>query len=283
MKFMKFKYKILKYNKFIIVIAIFIIYIVISYFSKDILRSDALENPSLLGAYGTLLGAVIGGTFTLIGSVWVNNRHIKAQTNIKRMNIIYRPLYEEIVEIHNNILEENPFPNYIVFEKGQQTITRHPQYTAWQRIQNDTRILQTPAILINQLNKLYASVEEYLKNRYVVNKVIKETLNKILVEEINLSCPISNIGDVISHDILLNNNKNLFVDNSLFFKKEDIIEFGQERLELVNIKIFKECSQLKEVVKIKQLYNKWLQEQEKTIELLSILIKTINLKYEKIK
>ena len=42
-------------------------------------------------------------------------------------------------------------------------MTRHPQYTAWQRIQNDTRILQTPDILRNQLNKLYASIEDYLK------------------------------------------------------------------------------------------------------------------------
>jgi protein-S-isoprenylcysteine O-methyltransferase Ste14 len=283
MKFLKFKYKILKYNKLIMVITIIIISVIISYFSQDILRLRALENPSLLGVYGTLLGALIGGTFTLIGSVWVNNRHIKAQTNIKRKNLIYRPLYDEIVEIHNIILVENPFPNYVVFEKRQQTMTRHPQYTAWQRIQNDTRILQTPDILRNQLNKLYASIEDYLKNRYVVNEVIKGTLNKILIEEINLSCPITNIGDVISHDILLDNNKNFFVDKSLFFNEEDIKEFTQEKLELVNIKIYEECSQLKEVVKIKQLYNKWLQEQENTIELLSILIKTINLKYEKIK
>ena len=280
---MKFKYKILKYSKFIMVIAIFIISIIISYLRQHILTLVALENPSLLGVYGTLFGAVIGGTFTLIGSVFVNNRHIKAQTNIKRKNLIYRPLYDEIVEIHNNILVENPFPNYIVFEKRQQTMTRHPQYTAWQRIQNDTRILQTPDILANQLNKLYASIEDYLKNRYVVNEVIKETLNKILIEEINLSCPITNIGDVISHDILLNNNRNLFEDKSLFFNEEAINEFTQEKLELINMKIYEECSQLKEVVKIKKMYKKWFQEQEKTIELLSVLIKTINLKYEKIK
>lgn len=100
------------------VIAIFIIFIVISYFYQSIFRLEALESPSLIGIYGTLLGgAFIGGTFTLIGSVWVNNRHVKAQANIKRKNLIYRPLYDEIAEIHNNILEENPFPNYIVFEK----------------------------------------------------------------------------------------------------------------------------------------------------------------------
>lgn len=265
------------------VIAIFIIFIVISYFYQSIFRLEALESPSLIGIYGTLLGAFIGGTFTLIGSVWVNNRHVKAQANIKRKNLIYRPLYDEIAEIHNNILEENPFPNYIVFEKRQQTMTRHPQYTAWQRIQNDTRILQTPDVLVDQLNRLYTSVEEYINNRYRVNEAIKETLNKVLIEEINLSCPIINIGDVISHDILLNNNKNLFEDRSLFFQEEDLTEFTQEKLERVNRKIYEECLELKEVIEIKELYNTWLYEQRNTIELLSILIKTINLKYEKVR
>lgn len=283
MRLIRFKYWVLKYNKFIMVIAIFIIFIVISYFYQSIFRLEALESPSLIGIYGTLLGAFIGGTFTLIGSVWVNNRHVKAQANIKRKNLIYRPLYDEIAEIHNNILEENPFPNYIVFEKRQQTMTRHPQYTAWQRIQNDTRILQTPDVLVDQLNRLYTSVEEYINNRYRVNEAIKETLNKVLIEEINLSCPIINIGDVISHDILLNNNKNLFEDRSLFFQEEDLTEFTQEKLERVNRKIYEECLELKEVIEIKELYNTWLYEQRNTIELLSILIKTINLKYEKVR
>ncbi len=162
-------------------------------------------------------------------------------------------------------------------------MTRHPQYTAWQRIQNDTRILQTPDVLVDQLNRLYTSVEEYINNRYRVNEAIKETLNKVLIEEINLSCPIINIGDVISHDILLNNNKNLFEDRSLFFQEEDLTEFTQEKLERVNRKIYEECLELKEVIEIKELYNTWLYEQRNTIELLSILIKTINLKYEKVR
>ncbi len=80
-------------------------------------------------------------------------------------------------------------------------MTRHPQYTAWQRIQNDTRILQTPDVLVDQLNRLYTSVEEYINNRYRVNEAIKETLNKVLIEEINLSCPIINIGGMLYHMI----------------------------------------------------------------------------------
>lgn len=52
-----------------------------------------------------------------MGSVWVNNKQQKAAQNIKRKNIIYSPLYDELINIQNNILEQNPFPWYIEFEK----------------------------------------------------------------------------------------------------------------------------------------------------------------------
>ena len=41
------------------------------------------ENAGLFGVVGTLLGAFIGGLFSLMGSVWVNNKQQKAAQNIK--------------------------------------------------------------------------------------------------------------------------------------------------------------------------------------------------------
>jgi hypothetical protein len=144
------------------VIAIFIISIIISYFGQGTLRLEALENSSLLGVYGTLLGALIGGTFKLVGSVWVNKRHIKVQTNIKRKKLIYRPLYDEIVVIHNCILEENPFPNYIVFEKRQQTMIRYPHYTANKNLFKDRSLFIDDEDIHEFLNalELHSSGEE---------------------------------------------------------------------------------------------------------------------------
>lgn len=64
------------------------------------------ENAGLFGVVGTLLGAFIGGVFSLMGSVWVNNKQQKAAQNIKRKNIIYSPLYDELINIQNNILDK---------------------------------------------------------------------------------------------------------------------------------------------------------------------------------
>ena len=36
------------------------------------------ENAGLFGVVGTLLGAFIGGLFSLMGSIWVNNKQQKA-------------------------------------------------------------------------------------------------------------------------------------------------------------------------------------------------------------
>ena len=67
--------------------------------------SFIVEDATLFGVVGTLLGAIIGGAFSLLWSVWINNRQQRAIQNIKRKNVIYSPLYDELIDIQNNILE----------------------------------------------------------------------------------------------------------------------------------------------------------------------------------
>ena len=50
--------------------------------------SFIVEDAALFGVAGTLLGAIIGGTFSLLGSVWINNRQQRAVQNVKRKNVI---------------------------------------------------------------------------------------------------------------------------------------------------------------------------------------------------
>lgn len=76
------------------------------------------QNATAVGIIGTLLGAVIGGFFSLVGSISVNKYQIRAQTQIRRKNLIYTPLYDELVEIHNIILKSNPYPDYIAFRNN---------------------------------------------------------------------------------------------------------------------------------------------------------------------
>ena len=148
------------------------------------------ENAGLFG----VVGAFIGGVFSLMGSVWVNNKQQKAAQNIKRKNIIYSPLYDELINIQNNILEQNPFPWYIEFRKGPQTMSPHPQYDAWRRIKSDTRYLEVPDYLKKQIEKLENTIHDYIEYRYKANVEIQTILNNSLSENGLSKCEIINIG-----------------------------------------------------------------------------------------
>lgn len=238
-------------------------------------------DATTIGVVGTLLGAIVGGIFTLIGSIYVNNKQLTANFEIKRKNIIYRPLYDELLEVNKIITEENPYPKYIVFEKRTQTVVRHPQLDAWNRINSDSRILETPKCLKKQYNKLIDSIKKYEKERNTVNEPIKNALNEELSKNLNISCSITNIGDVISSDILENKFSRHFLNsyiNNPFNNGENISD--KEILE-VEQALLKKCNEIDEIKNVRSIYKDWVKEQRKTIELLESLIIEIGIKYEK--
>ena len=147
------------------------------------------DNPTMFGVAGTLIGAVIGGFFSLMGSVWVNSKQQKATQNIKRKNIIYSPIYDELVDI-------------IRFEKGMQTMLPHPQFSAWGRIKADTRYLEVPDLLSKQMEQLEEAVRKYQNIRGKSSNEIQEIFNGILRKNGLAECRIVNVGEVISKYIL---------------------------------------------------------------------------------
>lgn len=113
MKKLKVNFWLQKHRKLLLLVMLFVaLYMTIVGMTKMDFCT-LTENAGLFGVVGTLLGAFIGGVFSLMGSVWVNNKQQKAAQNIKRKNIIYSPLYDELINIQNNILEQNPFPWYL--------------------------------------------------------------------------------------------------------------------------------------------------------------------------
>ena len=146
---------------------------------------------------GTLLGAVIGSIFTLVGSVYVNKKQLEAQTHIKRKNLIYKPLYDELCSIENDVLSNNPYPSTIVFRIEEYGGTRYPQYTVWDRIKSDTRYLETPQSLIHELEKLYSAINSYIESRNGNNQEMTEFMNSILQEVLGTQSTIKNLGDCI--------------------------------------------------------------------------------------
>lgn len=262
---------------------IYLIFLVIGLlaFTKVLPYINIPTDATTIGVVGTLLGAVVGGIFTLIGSIYVNNKQLVSNFEIKRKNIIYRPLYDELLEINKIVTEENPYPTYIVFGKRTQTIIRHPQFDAWNRINSDSRILETPKCLKKQYNKLIYSIKKYEKLRDTVNEPIENALNEELSRKFNISCSITNIGDVISSDILENKFSKHYLKsyiNNPFNNGEDI---SDEEILKVEQALLKKCNEIEEIKNIRSIYNDWIKEQRKTIELLENLIIEIGIKYEK--
>ncbi len=236
-----------------------------------------VEDAALFGVIGTLLGAVIGGAFSLLGSIWINNRQQRAIQNVKKKNVIYSPLYDELVDIQSNILIQNPFPNRISFNKGIQTMIPYPQYDAWRRIKSDTRYLEVPEYLKIQIEKLENSIYQYLDNREKVNDEIQKILNDVLVKNELEPCRISNIGSVISRDILMNNGADIY-EKTIVFNNTDKID--DKKIEEVNNQVWALCNSNSIVGEVRACYDDWRKIQGQTIEMLSIMIKSVLLKYE---
>lgn len=277
MRRLKVKFYIQQYRKYIYIVVSAVLVGLIVFNINKINRSFLIENPTLFGVLGTLVGAVIGGSFSLMGSVWINSRQQKAVQNIKRKNVIYSPLYDELVDIQDRILVKNSYPNYIAFQKDMQTLMPHPQFTAWGRIKLDTRYLEVPSILVKQMEKLENSIHEYQMIRDNVNKEIEDILNTVLAENKLKKRSIAGIGYEISRSVLENKQVDLY---------HQAMEFGNDKQldsstrELVNKQIYEKCNSNLEVIKTRECYKKWQDIQKETIEMLGILIRQVLLLYE---
>lgn len=267
-----------KYRKLIFILLLIILATILPFakFNKSIISLNSTE----ISVIGTLFGAIIGGFFSLSGSIIVTKHQAKAQFYIKRKNLIYRPLYDELVIIHNEILKDNPYPNYISFENHPQTMLKYPQYTAWGRIKNDSRYLEVPTILEQQMEQLYRCIELYQKQRSSINQVIQTTANSVLQQYYDENCKISNIGSIISHDILLNKLSNFYNSMMCIGNSSDCNGHSAETINNVNVEIIARCNTLPEVQHVRDLYANWINQEKKTINLLKVLIQTINIKYE---
>ena len=90
-----------KHKKIIIVSELGILFVILFLLCKSINKEFVINNPTMFGVLGTLLGAIIGGVFSLMGSVWVNSKQQRAVQNIKRKN--GNGVHLVIGSVHNKV------------------------------------------------------------------------------------------------------------------------------------------------------------------------------------
>lgn len=239
---------------------------------------ELYRDTTMVGLLGTLLGAVLGGVFSLLGSVTVSKQQIKAQNQIRRKNVIYKPLYDELVEIHYDILKKNPYPSIIQFQKGLQTYRPHPQFAVWGRIKADSRYLETPRKLTRLMDKLEEEVKEFQSCNYNACISISAVVDCVLKRETETECTIRDIDDCMLEYVMSRNTDRLFEEYSDFLSPIKEMDNG-ERLRISRI-IIDECWKCESVNELNRVYQAWLQTEEQAIKLLVAMIRRVNVSYE---
>lgn len=104
--------------------AVFLVLVYLNY-STIVATVNMVNNldSTKIGVLGTLFGALIGGTMSLFGSVWVNSKQQKAKKYIMRKNLIYSPLYDELVKRKEEAFSEQKYPTDVKFVKDEQRLS----------------------------------------------------------------------------------------------------------------------------------------------------------------
>ena len=252
MIFLKLKYYFSKFKICIYICGVILVLFTFVTLLRQVNLFTRADSQTLLGIIGTLLGAVIGAVFSLLGSIWVNTQQRKEELNRKRAQEIYRPLYDELVNIHRNILKP------------------HPQYAEWRKIELDSRYLQIPAELKRQMERLFGALDGYLTKRKGASDEVKRILDSVLEEFKLPPCRMENFGSVVLGDVMGGKRKGIYGE-SMYFMEEDVPD--EAVIEKVNTRFYEVADESIILKDMKDVYNGWMREEEMAIKILELLIR----------
>lgn len=247
-------------------------------------------DPGTAGIFGSLLGAVVGGMLTFIAAIYIQRNQTAAKGAVTRKNTIYTPLFDELVNV-KAILEENPFPQSFEIGSGRQTARPHPIFGAWERIKEDSRILQVPKYIANSLEDYTESVLTYLTLRHDAAEAAQERMAEIYEQEHNARFEIRNIGqtllpNVILGDTPIRHGRSLsqelaFYTSSGSLSGQSKQELSEQEINHLTQRIYAECNELPSVKKLVGAYEDSIRKLEALIKTLAIIIEVVNKKYER--
>ena len=117
--------------------------------------------------------------------------HYRQQTEIKRTETIYTPLYDQLnknisYRVSSSIDYVYPPPRFInLSAERSKGIGVFLQYNEWGSIELDARHIETPQSLVNEMNILIETIKEYMSIYQSANKSLHKSLEAIFADEIN--------------------------------------------------------------------------------------------------
>ena len=188
-----------KYKKVIIALLCgFVLMALIYYGVRGMIPQMSVEE----GSFSALLGALVGGFFSLTGSIGVAKMQQKSQREILKKNTIYKPLYDELMKNDDILRSKNPFPMDVWCDTNPRTIVESPSFAAWNRIQRDNRLLDVPESIQTQMNDLEETIERYLRLRRGVGTPVQKICYETLKAQGKENVLFTNIGDMVSGAVL---------------------------------------------------------------------------------
>ncbi|GAA0237152.1 hypothetical protein [Metaclostridioides mangenotii] len=209
-----------------------------------------------------LIGAIIGGIFTIIGANFSFKKELRSKSNIDRLINTYEPLYNEVSKNHNSLIDFS-MPN-ISFSSIDTSINSI-NYKDLFEILNDSRSFSIPKNIYIKLKNFHTSIEEYNLNLdnalNSINKVIYNPYNLHNYDTLSLS------GRVVLSNLLLSSHYNRF-------EFDDQESFDSYKL------ILPEILKLSEIDLIENSYKNLLDNEKELINEVEEEIKTINYNYK---
>lgn len=230
-------------------------------------------DPTKIGVLGTLFGALIGGIMSLFGSVWVNSKRQKAKKYIMRKNLIYSPLYDELVKKKEEAFSEQRYPTDVKFVKDEQRLIGLIEFSAWERIKSDTRYLEAPNELIQQMKLFQETVEQYLSALEDTALEVETIIKEVFEENGKPVQTFDRLAKRVASIIMSENNENLYYE--ICHGKEDT-----ETSKKIDAEIRKKVKENPKAKKLEEAYNSWESVHEQTIEFLGLMIQQVLTKYE---
>lgn len=187
MTFKKLKIKLwLQENKKILWLLELIFTIILVFLFGNKIKIPKIKFSSeAIGVTGTLLGAFIGGFFSLAGSVWVAKMQNKAQREVLKKNIIYKPLYDELIK-NDRTLKEYPYPTSVKLNNDRPSYEPMIEFCIWTKIKDDSCFLETPKIIAEKMTQLQQVAEDFIAIKQVaireLNGCWKESQIKFGIE-----------------------------------------------------------------------------------------------------
>lgn len=258
----------------ILIGAVFLVLVYLNY-STIVAIVNMVNNleSTKVGVLGTLLGALIGGIMTLFGSVWVNSKQQKAKKYIMRKNLIYSPLYDELVKKKEEAFSEQRYPRNVWFVRDEQKLMNSIEFSVWERIKLDTRYLEVPNELIQQMKLFQETVEQYLSALEDTALEVEAIIKEVFEENGKPVQTFDGLAKSVTSIIMSDENENLY--NVICLGKEDT-----EISKKIDAEIRKKVKENPKAKKLEEAYNSWKSVHEQTIELLGLMIQQVLTKYE---